>query len=68
VTSCRTVRSNWQAPVKTRLLHLGEAEIDAAVADVGPARGDDLAARVELDTFAAMDVSVAEQRLLPPAK
>src|SRR3954464_4618097 len=35
---------------------------------VGPARGYDLAARVELHALGAVDVVVAEQRVLPAAE
>src|SRR3989442_13843645 len=47
------------------LTRLREAEVDAARRRVGPARGDDLPTRVEVDPFGAVDVRVAEQRRLP---
>jgi hypothetical protein len=45
-----------------------EAEVDAAEARIGPARGDDLGARVEAHAVGAVDVQVAEQRRLPAAE
>src|ERR1700691_3504778 len=45
-----------------------EAEVDAAVTRVEPARGDYLAAGVEVDAFGAVHVRVTEQRGLPAAE
>src|SRR5665811_1904084 len=46
----------------------GEAEVDAGGGRVGPARGDDLAAGVEVHALGAVHVGVAEQRSLPAAE
>ena len=43
-------------PWGPRSLHLREAEVHAAVVGVGPAARHDLAARVEVDPLAAVDV------------
>ena len=52
-----------------QLLAVGrKAEIDAAVARIGPARRDGLRPRVEVHAVAAVDVVIAEQRRLPAAE
>ena len=45
---------------------LGEAEVEAAVAGVEPARGDDLAAGEEVDALDAVRVGVAESEFFQP--
>jgi hypothetical protein len=44
-----------------RLVVLGEAEVESAVAGIQPAGGDDFSAGIEVDAFAAVGVGVAEQ-------
>src|SRR5438552_7523345 len=61
-----TVRSPGQP--RLGLAGLREAEIDPRRRGIGPARGDDLAARVEVDRLGPVDVPVAEERRLPPAE
>src|SRR6476620_6671310 len=65
-----TVRRGGAALPCCRLasLVLWEAEVEAAVAGVEPAGGDDLVAGVEAETFGAVGVGVAEQRGLPAAE
>src|SRR4051812_45859168 len=46
----------------------GEAQVDAAVARVEPARGDGLAAGEEVDAVGAVGVAVAEEGRLPAAE
>src|SRR3954467_6529561 len=50
------------------LARLRKAEIDLAGGRVRPARGDDLAARVELNSLRSVDVQVAEEGVLPAAE
>src|SRR5690348_1120445 len=45
-----------------------EAEVDLRTGRVGPARGDHLAAGVELDPLGPVHVGVAEERVLPAAE
>src|SRR4029453_1879969 len=59
---CRTTPTSIGSP------HFREAEVDLGRGRVGPARGDDLAAGVELDAFGAVHVQVAEERGLPAAE
>src|SRR6476620_8140844 len=47
---------------------LWEAEVEAAVAGVEPAGGDDLVAGVEVEAFGAVRVGVAEEGGLPAAE
>src|SRR5712691_3149553 len=47
---------------------LREAEVDLRRGRIRPARGDDLAPRVEVDPLRPVDVAVAEERRLPAAK
>src|SRR5581483_54006 len=53
---------------KRGLPRLREAEVDLARGGVGPAAGDDLPARVEVDALGTVDVAVAEERGLPAAE
>src|SRR5215207_11037840 len=46
----------------------GEAEVDLRLARLGPTRGHDLGARVEVHRLGAVDVRVAEERVLPAAE
>lgn len=50
------------------LVVLGESEVEAAVAGVEPAGGDDLATGEEVDAFGAVCVGVAEKGVLPAAE
>ena len=50
------------------LFVLREAQVEAAVAGVEPAGGDDLVAGVEAEALGAVRVGVAEQRGLPAAE
>src|ERR671911_2326536 len=47
---------------------LWEAEVDLARRRVGPARGDDLSASVEVDPLRPVDVRVAEETAFPAAE
>ena len=55
-------------PVRRQRLSRGREVHVRLVQRLGPARRDDLAARVEADALGAVDVVVAEQRLLPAAE
>ena len=57
-----------RVPVGPQLARLREAEVDLRRGRVGPARRDDLAARVEVDPLGPVDVPVAEERRLPAAE
>ena len=52
----------WPIARASASARLREAEVDLARGRVGPARGDDLAARVEVDPLWPVDVRVAEER------
>src|SRR5690606_37246565 len=53
---------------RVQLVVLGEAEVDAAVAGVEPARRDGLLPGVERDTGLSVRLRVAERRILPTAE
>src|SRR5687768_7688213 len=56
------------AAARVRSTRLREAQVDLRRRRVGPARRDDLAARIERDPLRPVDVRVAEERRLPPAE
>ena len=62
--------SSRSLPTVTRagLARLREAQVDLGGRRVRPARGDDLAARVEVDPLRPVDVRVAEEARLPAAE
>src|SRR5439155_9605811 len=63
---CLTQARRWTRPEASARLR--EAEVDLRGGRVGPARGDDLAAGVEVDAFGAVDMGVAEEAVLPAAE
>src|SRR5687767_4400606 len=52
----------------TRSTRTREAQVDLRRGRIRPARGHDLAARVEVDPLRPVDVRVAEERVLPAAE
>src|SRR5919109_890716 len=57
-----------RAGAYSRLSGLRGAQGDGARGRIGPARGNDLACRVELNALGSVGVEVAEERALPAAE
>src|SRR3954447_11472957 len=68
ITSPAAKSSRYRPLNASRLARAREAEVDLRRARIGPARRNDLGARVELDALRPVHVQIAEERVLPAAK